>query len=310
MNVVFMGTPDFAVEALKALISKHKVLAVITQPDKQKGRGKKMMFPPVKECALENNIPVYQPEKVRDEEFCKVLEDFKADIFVVVAYGQILPENILNMPKYGCINVHGSLLPKYRGAGPIQWSIIDGEEKTGVTIMYMEKGLDCGDMILKKEIVIEDNETFETLHDKMALVGADALLEALELFEKGEVKAEKQDDSLSTYAPKITKETGHIDWSKSSKEIRNLIRGLNPTPCAYTYYGEEVFKIWFAEEISDKEYKGQAGEIVEIINKKGFVVKTGDTALHITEIQAKGGKRMNTADYLRGHSIEIGVILK
>lgn len=310
MNVVFMGTPDFAVETLKAIIPVHNVLAVVTQPDKQKGRGKKFMFPPVKECAIENNIPVYQPEKVRDEEFCKELEALNADIFVVVAYGQILPENILNMPKYGCINVHGSLLPKYRGAGPIQWSIIDGEEKTGVTIMYMEKGLDCGDMIMKKEITIEDNDTFETLHDKMAEIGAKALLETLELFEKGEVKAEKQDDSLSTYAPKITKETAHIDWSKSSKEIRNLIRGLNPVPCAYTYYGEETFKIWMAEEITDKTYTAQAGEIVEIINKKGFVVKTGDTALHITEIQAKGGKKMNTADYLRGHSVEIGAVLK
>lgn len=310
MKTVFMGTPDFAVETLKALTKKHQVLAVITQPDKQKGRGKKLMFPPVKEYALENNIPVFQPEKISDKDFLQVLEGFNADIFVVVAYGQLLPEAVLNMPRLGCINVHGSLLPKYRGAGPIQWAIINGEEKTGVTVMYMAKSLDSGDMILKKEVEIDKNDTFGSLHDKMAIAGADACTEALELFEKGLVSAEKQDEGLSNYAPKITKETALINWENTSEKIRNLIRGLNPVPCAYTYYNEEAFKIWQAEEITDKSYAGRPGEIVDFINKGGFVVKTGDTALHITEMQAKGGKKMKTADYLRGHRVEKGIILK
>ena len=307
MNIVFMGTPDFAVETLKKLIEKHNVIAVISQPDKPKGRGKKLVNTPVKQFALDNGIEkIYQPERIKDEDFVKELEKLNADLFVVVAYGQILSEQVLNIPKYGCINVHGSLLPKYRGAAPIQWSIINGEEKTGVTIMYMEKGMDTGDMILKEEIIIEPKETYKTLHDKMSIVGADALIKALELIESGSVNAEKQNDDEATYAPMITKEMGHIDWNNTSIDIINLIRGINPMPMAYTIYKDETFKISEAEEIEG--YNGNIGEIVDVI-KDGFIVKTKDTAIIIKEMQAKGGKRMKTSDYLRGHSIEKNIIL-
>lgn len=307
MNIVFMGTPDFAVETLKKLIEKHNVIAVISQPDKPKGRGKKLVHTPVKQFALDNGIEkIYQPEKIRDENFVKELESLNADLFVVVAYGQILPESVLNIPKYGCINVHGSLLPKYRGAAPIQWSIINGEEKTGVTIMYMEKGMDTGDMILKEEIIIEPTETYKTLHDKMSIVGADALIKTLDLIENGNVVAEKQNDEEATYAPMITKEMGHIDWNNSSKDIINLIRGINPMPMAYTIYKDETFKISQAEEILG--YDGNIGEIVDV-TKDGFIVKTKDSSIIIKEMQAKGGKRMKTSDYLRGHTIEKNIIL-
>ena len=307
MNIVFMGTPDFAVESLKELIKNHNVLAVISQPDKPKGRGKKLVNTPVKQFALDNGIEkIYQPEKIKDEEIIKQLESLNADLFVVVAYGQILSEKVLNIPKYGCINVHGSLLPKYRGAAPIQWSIINGEEKTGVTIMYMEKGLDSGDMILKEEVVIEKKETYKTLHDKMSIVGARALIKAIELIETGKVDAKKQDHSQATYAPMITKEMGHINWDNTSKDIINLIRGINPMPMAYTIYKDEIFKVSEAEEVLG--YDGKIGEIVSI-EKEGFVVKTKDTSVIIKEMQAKGGKRMKTSDYLRGHSIEKNIIL-
>ncbi len=307
MNIVFMGTPDFAVESLKELIKNHNVLAVISQPDKPKGRGKKLVNTPIKQFALDNGIEkIYQPEKIKDEEFIKQLESLNPDLFVVVAYGQILSEEVLSIPKYGCINVHGSLLPKYRGAAPIQWSIINGEEKTGVTIMYMEKGLDSGDMILKEEIDIDKKETYKTLHDKMSVVGARALIKAIELIETGKVDAKKQDHSQATYAPMITKEMGHINWDNTSKDIINLIRGINPMPMAYTIYKDEIFKVSEAEEVLG--YDGKIGEIVSI-EKEGFVVKTKDTSVIIKEMQAKGGKRMKTSDYLRGHSIEKNIIL-
>ena len=308
MNIVFMGTPDFAVETLKKLIEKHNVIAVISQPDKPKGRGKKLVHTPVKQFALDNGIEkIYQPEKIRDENFVKELESLNADLFVVVAYGQILPESVLNIPKYSCINVHGSLLPKYRGAAPIQWSIINGEEKTGVTIMYMEKGMDTGDMILKEEIIIEPTETYKTLHDKMSIVGADALIKTLDLIESGSVTPEKQNDEEATYAPMITKEMGHIDWNNSSKDIINLIRGINPMPMAYTIYKDETFKISQAEEILG--YDGNIGEIVDV-TKDGFIVKTKDSSIIIKEMQAKGGKRMKASDYIRGDTTEKNIILR
>lgn len=307
MNLVFMGTPDFSVESLKRLKEKHNVVAVVSQPDKPKGRGKKLVNTPVKQFALDNGIEkIYQPEKIKDEDFVKVLKDLNADLFVVVAYGQLLSEQVLNIPKYGCINVHGSLLPKYRGAAPIQWAIINGEEKTGVTIQYMEKGLDSGDMILKEEIIIEKTETYKTLYDKMSIVGAETLIKAIELIETGNVNAEKQNHDEATYAPMIYKEMGHINWNNSSKDIINLIRGINPIPMAYSIYKDEVFKISEAEEVLG--YSGNIGEIVDL-QKDGFTVKTKDSAIIIKEMQAKGGKRMKTSDYLRGHSIEKGTIL-
>lgn len=307
MDIVFMGTPDFAVPTLKALIEKHNVKAVISQPDRPKGRGKRLQPTPVKMIAEQYDIPVYQPERIKDSEFTAFLEGIKADLFVVVAYGQILSERILDIPKYGCINVHGSLLPEYRGAAPIQQSILDGKDKTGVTIMYMEKGLDSGDMILQKEIEISPEDTYGTLHDKMAPIGAAALIEALDMIQKGTVQAKKQDESLSTYAHMIKKEMGKIDWSRPSEEIRNKIRGFNPVPGAYTTLNGNVLKIYAADITCGST--GKCGEIIHVDNKKGFTVKTGDSALIIKEIQAKGGKKMNTADYMRGHSIEKGNIL-
>lgn len=310
MKIIFMGTPDFAVPCLDMLVKEgHEVCLVVTQPDKPKGRGKKMLFPPVKEKAIEYGIEVFQPVKVKEEEAVEKLRSYNADIIVVVAFGQILPESILNMPKYGCVNVHGSLLPKYRGAAPIQWSVINGDTKTGVTTMYMEKGLDTGDMLLKAEFDISDEDTYGTVHDKMCVMGADVLKETLVKIENGTIVREKQDDALSNYAPMISKETGHIDWNKTSFEIINLIRGLDPVPAAWTVYNEEVLKIWKAVKFECDNTTAKCGEIADI-TKKGFVVKTGDGFVLVTEIQARGGKRMATDAYMRGHAVEKGIILE
>lgn len=309
MRVIFMGTPDFAVPSLEALLTKHEVVLVVTQPDKPKGRGKKMVPTPVKACALEHGIPVLQPEKVKEPEFVEQLRSYEPDLIAVTAFGQILSEPILEMPKYGCINVHGSLLPKYRGAAPMQWSIIDGEKVTGITTMYMAKGLDSGDMLLKAEVEITDEDTFATIHDKMAVTGANLLLDTLDQLEAGTLERIPQDHDAATYAPMITKETGHIDWSKNRQDIINLIRGLNPVPAAYTIYEEEVLKI-FGAVISDVQADGAAnGKIVAVV-KKGFVVKCGDGCLLITEVQARGGKRMMTDAYLRGHAMKEGILLQ
>lgn len=309
MRVIFMGTPDFAVPSLEALLTKHEVVLVVTQPDKPKGRGKKMVPTPVKACALAHGIPVLQPEKVKEPEFVEQLRSYEPDLIAVTAFGQILSEPILEMPKYGCINVHGSLLPKYRGAAPMQWSIIDGEKVTGITTMYMAKGLDSGDMLLKAEVEITDEDTFATIHDKMAVTGANLLLDTLDQLEAGTLERIPQDHDAATYAPMITKETGHIDWSKNRQDIINLIRGLNPVPAAYTIYEEEVLKI-FGAVISDVQADDAAnGEIVAVV-KKGFVVKCGDGCLLITEVQARGGKRMMTDAYLRGHAMKEGILLQ
>ena len=309
MRVIFMGTPDFAVPSLEALLTKHEVVLVVTQPDKPKGRGKKMVPTPVKACALEHGIPVLQPEKVKEPEFVEQLRSYEPDLIAVTAFGQILSEPILEMPKYGCINVHGSLLPKYRGAAPMQWSIIDGEKVTGITTMYMAKGLDSGDMLLKAEVEITDKDTFATIHDKMAVTGANLLLDTLDQLEAGTLERIPQDHDAATYAPMITKETGHIDWSKNRQDIINLIRGLNPVPAAYTIYEEEVLKI-FGAVISDVQADDAAnGEIVAVV-KKGFVVKCGDGCLLITEVQARGGKRMMTDAYLRGHAMKEGILFQ
>lgn len=310
MKIIFMGTPDFAVPCLDMLVKEgHEVCLVVTQPDKPKGRGKKMLFPPVKEKAIEYGIEVFQPVKVKEEEAVEKLRSYNADIIVVVAFGQILPESILNMPKYGCVNVHGSLLPKYRGAAPIQWSVINGDTKTGVTTMYMEKGLDTGDMLLKAEFDITSEDTYGTVHDKMCVMGADVLKETLVKIENGTIVREKQDDALSNYAPMISKETGHIDWNKTSFEIINLIRGLDPVPAAWTVYNGEVLKIWKAVKFECDNSTAKCGEIADI-TKKGFVVKTGDGFVLVTEIQARGGKRMATDAYMRGHAVEKGIVLE
>ncbi|WP_341877355.1 methionyl-tRNA formyltransferase [Defluviitalea saccharophila] len=310
MKIVFMGTPDFAVPSLQKLIDeKYYIAAVVTQPDRPKGRGKKMVAPPVKELAVKYDIPIFQPERVRNPEFIETLRSIAPDLIVVIAFGQILPKEILDIPTYGCINVHGSLLPKYRGAAPIQWAIINGEKITGVTTMFMDEGMDTGDMILKKEIPIEPEYTAGDLHDIMAPVGADLLKDTLDELIRGNIKREKQDEDEATYAPMLKKENGLIDWSQPSYKIINLIRGLSPWPSAYTFYKDQMMKIWKAE-VYNKTYEHHTiGEIVEVIKNKGLVVKTGDSSLLITEMQAPNGKRMTVEEYLRGHDIEQNIIL-
>ena len=308
MKVIFMGTPDFAVPTLEALIEKHEVLAVVTQPDKPKGRGKKMVFPVIKEKALEHNITVYQPQKVKTPEFVEILKEYQPDIMVVVAFGQILSEEILNIPKYGCINVHGSILPQYRGAAPIQWSIINGEEFGGVTTMYMAKGLDSGDMILKAKEKIKPDDTYGSLYDRLSVIGAELLIKTLDLIENGEVKRIPQNDDEATFAPMIKPELEHINWNGKNTDIVNLIKGLNPQPVAYTMLNDEKLKIWFAETI-DGDYNGEPGTIVDV-RKRDFVVMTAEGAVAVKEVQAQGGKKMSADAYMRGHAIEKGTILK
>ena len=307
MKVVFMGTPEFAVPTLQALIDHHQVAAVVTQPDRQRGRGKKVQFSPVKEKAAEYKIPVLQPEKARDEEFIQELETIAPDVIVVVAYGQILPERILNLPKYGCINVHGSLLPKYRGAAPIQWAVLNGEEKTGITTMYMEKGLDTGDMIDKAEVVLDPKETAGSLHDKLMNLGADLLLETLDKLEKGTIVRTKQDDSQSCYAKMLSKEMGRMDFSRSAKELEQWIRGMNPWPSAYTTMNGKTLKIWDADVVS---YEGseEPGTVVKV-TKDTIIVAAGEGALALKEIQLAGKKRMPVQACLLGSSVETGIRL-
>jgi methionyl-tRNA formyltransferase len=305
MKVVFMGTPEFSVPTLNKLIKNHEVVAVVTQPDRASGRGKKVAFSPVKEVAIKNKIKVLQPEKMRDEIFLKELESCKADIFVVAAYGKILPEEILNMPKHKCINVHGSLLPKYRGAGPIQWAVINGEKITGITIMYMAKGMDTGDMILKKEIPILDTDTTKTMYEKMAVLGADALIEAVDLIDKGNVVAVAQDDTKATLAPMLKKEMGLINFNKTSREIFNQIRGMNPWPGSYTHYKGEMLKIW-SVDIIETNNKEKPGTVIDILDKEKIVVATKDKAIAIKELQVMGGKRLQSSEFLKGNKIEIG----
>lgn len=307
MRAVFMGTPEFAVPTLQALIDHHQVEAVVTQPDKQRGRGKKVQFPPVKEKAVEHEIPVYQPQKARDEEFVEILREINPDVIVVVAYGQILPESILNIPKYGCINVHGSLLPKYRGAAPIQWAVLDGEEKTGITTMYMEKGLDTGDMIDKAEIVLDPKETAGTLHDKLMEIGANLLLETLEKLENETAVRIKQNDSESCYASMLTKEMGQIDFSKTAREIECLIRGMNPWPSAYTSLNGKTLKVWEAEVLTENPGE-EPGTVIDV-TKDAIVAACKEGALKLLEVQMAGKKRMKVSAFLLGYQVEKGMKL-
>ncbi len=304
MNIVFMGTPDFAVESLSKLYDAgHNILAVVSQPDRPSGRGMKLKPTPVKEYALEKGLTVIQVEKVRKNvEFIEKIKSLKPDVIVVVAFGQILPKEFLEIPKYGSINVHGSLLPKYRGSAPIQWSIIKGEEYTGITTMYMDAGVDTGDMILKEKIKIEDDDNFGTLYEKMKKLGGKLIVETLERVVEGTAPREKQSEEYSL-APMIEKETCKIDWNKSANEIRNLIRGLNPMPGAYSIIDGQVLKIWKAAVI-DKPSEEVPGTILLANSKNGMYVATGDKILSIEEIQLPNAKRMNILDCLRGRKIE------
>lgn len=311
MKIVFMGTPEFAVATLKACIDHHEVVGVFTQPDKPKGRGNKLTPPPIKVLAEYCQIPVYQPTKVKTAEWVHQIRLLEPDVIVVVAYGQLLSQEILDIPKFGCVNVHASLLPKLRGAAPINWAIAEGYEKSGITTMLMNAGLDTGDMLLKKDIVISRDMTAEALHDALAQMGPSLLIETLSGLEAGTITPEKQDDSEATYAPLMSKETSKIDWYQTSETIINRIRGFNPWPVAHTQMlGQplKVFKAQVAEERNLDSISEAPGTVVDV-DKKGFYVRTGSGVLRIDELQWGSSKRMMTSAFLLGKTVDIGTVL-
>ncbi|MBR6771499.1 MAG: methionyl-tRNA formyltransferase [Lachnospiraceae bacterium] len=310
MKIVFMGTPDFAVAALEAILQAgHEVAAVVTQPDKPKGRGKELQMPPVKVCALKHDVLVLQPDKIKEVEVVEQLRNFGADIFVVAAFGQILSSEILQLPRFGCVNIHASLLPRYRGAAPIQWAIIQGETETGITIMQMDKGLDTGDMLFQCKVPITKKETGESLHDKLSQAGAELIVDALEKIEEGKVCPEKQKEEEASYASMLKKSLGRIDWNQDAYYIDRLVRGLNSWPSAYTYYQKKTLKIWESEPVEDDRNEDQeVGSIVKV-EKDAFYVKTGKYLLKITEVQLEGKKRMKVRDFLLGYPLMEGTFL-
>lgn len=309
MNLIFMGTPGFAVPSLERLHeSRHKVVLVVTQPDKPSGRGKKLKKSEVKEKAEELGLEIFQPDKIKNEENIEVLKSYKPDAIVVVAYGQILSKDILNLPRLGCINVHASLLPKLRGAAPLNWALIKGEKKTGITTMLMNEGLDTGDMLLKAEVEIDENMNVGDLHDILMHKGADLLLETLEKLEKNELSPQKQDDSLSSYAPMINKEDRIINWKLTAKDIHNLIRGLSPWPTAYFTMDEDTVKVYKASYINDdSDY--QPGYVIKA-NKDGIFVKAGEGAVILKEIQMPGKNKMPVEAFLRGNKFPEKIMLE
>lgn len=309
MKVIFMGTPDFAVATLEEIVKAgHEVLLVVSQPDKAVGRSKALKYTPVKECAIAHGIEVYQPEKIRAKESIEYLSQYDADIIVVVAFGQIVSKEILDMPKYGCVNVHASLLPKYRGAAPIQWAVINGDKVTGVTTQRMAEGVDTGDVIMTEEVVIDEEETGGSLFDRLSTVGAKLCVKTMEAIENGTAEYTKQDESQATHTAKIHKELGSIDWSKDAAEIECLIRGLNPWPSAYTRLDDKTLKIWKAKVISEDNIAAP-GCIVNV-TKDSIDVQTGKGILSLLEIQLEGKKRMTTDAFLRGYQVEAGTYFK
>ena len=312
MRVVFMGTPDFAVGTLRALIEAgHDVAAVVTQPDKPKGRGKELLMTPVKAEAVKAGIPVYQPEKIRkNEEFLSELKKLNPDVIVVVAFGQILPVSVLELPKYGCVNVHASLLPMYRGAAPLQWVIINGEKVSGVTTMQMDKGLDTGDMLLKEEVEIAPKETYETYHDKLAVVGAKLLIKTLEGLEAGTITPVKQEGE-TCYASMIDKSLGNLDFTRPAVELERLMRGLDPAPAAYTFIDGKMLKLFGADVVDEDKVYGEqeCGKITDI-SKDSFDITTGAGRLRVREVQLEGKKRMDAGSFLRGYKLAEGALLK
>lgn len=313
MRILFMGTPDFAVETLETLIhSEHEVIGVVTQPDKPKGRGGKVQFSPVKEAAIEAGIPVFQPNRVRDGAFIEQLRSILPDVIVVVAFGQLLTKEILELPRYGCLNVHASLLPKLRGAAPIQWSVIDGDKESGVTIQQMDEGLDTGDILLVEKYTLDPKETGGSLFDKLAKLGGPMILKVLQMAEEGSLQPQKQDDAQHTYAKRLSKATGQMDFTKPAKELERLIRGLNPWPSAFCFLNGKMLKIWEADVIEDtvsSDQDTEAGMIVDVA-KDSFDVKTNDGLLRVYEVQLEGKKRMRCDAFLRGFSLEKGQQLK
>ena len=304
MKIVFMGTPDFAVPSLEALIEKFGVEAVFTQPDRPRGRGKKMVFSPVKEVAVKHDIKVFQPEKLKDDrEAVEYLKELKPDFIIVVAFGQILTKEVLDIPKYGCINLHASLLPMYRGAAPLNWVIINGEKKSGNTTMLMDVGLDTGDMLLKDEVEITDNMTSGELHDILMNRGGELLIKTIEGLADGSIKGEKQEGE-TCYAKMLSKETGKINWNNSAESIHNLIRGLNPRPIAHTTYKDENMKIYESEVLAESSNK-EAGTIIEV-SKKGMKVSCGKGILLVKKIQFPNGKTLTIEQYINSKDIEVG----
>ena len=305
MKIVFMGTPDYAVSALEALIEAgHTITAVVTQPDKAKGRSGKLSFSPVKEFALEKQIPVLQPQRIKRPEAVEELRQYEADVFVVAAFGQILSKEILEMPKYGSLNIHASLLPKYRGSSPIQWAVINGEEKTGITIMQMNEGIDTGDILYQKEIPIEEEETGESLFEKLSELGAHAIVEALSLLEAGSLTPDPQNEALATHTVMLTKEMGQLNFHKTAAELERLIRGLNSWPSAYTYLNGKQLKIWKAK-VCEGDANAACGTVLRV-EKDGFAVACGQDALFITSLQLEGKKRMDCREFLLGNAIKQG----
>ncbi len=313
LNILFMGTPDFAKESLEAVYNAgYNILGVVTNPDKPKGRGMKLVASPVKEFSIEKKIPVYQPIKVRNnQEFIDEMKKLNPDVICVVAYGKILPKEILDIPKKGCINVHGSLLPKYRGAAPIQWAVLNGDKKTGITTMYMDIGMDTGDMILKEEVEIGENETTGELWDRLSKIGGNLLVETLKQIENGTAPREKQGNDY-TLAPMLEKEMSKIDWeNKSAREIKNLVRGLNPIMGAYTFLNNKKIKLWKVDVVSEIECNSEKnmerlenGTVLKSNQKDGLFIKTANGVLKVLEIQGENSKRMSINDFLRGNPIK------
>lgn len=299
MNIIFMGTPDFAVPSLSKIFhSRHKISAVVTAPDKERGRGQKISYTPVKEFALENHIPLLQPVKLKDTGFIEELSKYHADLFVVVAF-KILPPEVFALPAKGSFNLHASLLPKYRGAAPIQWAVINGEKETGVTTFALEQVVDTGNIYIQRKIEIKEEDNLGTVHDRLSFLGADAVLETIDMIESGEYKLLPQDNSLATPAPKITKETGRIDWQNGAEKIHNLIRGLSPYPGAYFINKQKLFKVYKSEIIEENL---NAGEFKQ--GKDFLYIGTSDKVISIKEIQQEGRKKMNISDFLRGYSFQ------
>lgn len=318
MRILFMGTPDFAVGSLEAIIkTEHEIIGVVTQPDRPKGRGQKLAPSPVKSAAVEAGLVVYQPEKIKTPVFVAQLREMNPDLIVVAAFGQLLSKEILELPKYGCINVHASLLPNYRGAAPIHWAVINGEARTGITIMQMDEGLDTGDAIVHGEVEIKSEDTTGIIHDKLAELGAVLIVKAIEMIDSGLVVKVPQDESKATYAPLLTKETEKINWNKTGKEVCNLVRGLNPWPGAYTNFDGKVLKIWQVRSCKAEDVAGPVpaledthpGEVVGRIPGAGFAVAVSDGCVAVTEVQLQGSKRLRAEDFMNGHDIGKGVRL-
>lgn len=311
MRVVFMGTPQFSVPTLEHLIKKeHDIVGVITQPDRPQGRGKKLTPPPVKVTAESHGLKVYQPEKIRESTAVQTISELKPEIIVVVAYGQILPKEILNLPPYGCINVHASLLPKYRGAAPIHWAIFNGEKESGITTMLMEEGLDTGPMLLKESVVISSNMTTGELHDKLAQLGGKLLVETLDKLVNGDINPIVQDNTQFSYAPLLKREHEKINWQMTKSDIHNLVRGMNPWPGAYTFLKDTRLKVWETslEEHPRSQLSGKAGEIIEVA-EVGFWVQTGDKPILITKVQPAGKNIMTAVSFLNGYGVKSGQYL-